>query len=69
MMGLGPKCYIPSFVEIGQMVLEKKILKCFNIYVHGGRIGHVTSIMSLNCNYLVPKSLHTKFCLKWPSGF
>ena len=27
MMGWSPRCYIPSFVEIGLLVLEKKIFK------------------------------------------
>ena len=42
-------------------------LRVFNIYGHGGHLGHVTSIMSLN--FLVPKILHTKFGSKWPTGF
>ena len=29
MMGWSPQCYIPRFVEIGPLVPEKKILKCF----------------------------------------
>ena len=29
MMGWSSRCYIPSFVEIGQMVLEKKIFEGF----------------------------------------
>ena len=33
----------------------------FLIYGHGGHLGHVTSIMSLNFNFLVPTSLHIKF--------
>ena len=33
MMGLSPRCYIPSFVEIGPPVPEKKILKGFLPYV------------------------------------
>ena len=28
-MGWSPRCYIPSFVEIGLPVLEKKIFECF----------------------------------------
>ena len=28
--------------------------RVFNIYGHGGHLGHVTSIMSLNFNFLVP---------------
>ena len=48
------------------MVLEKKIFEgFFNIYGHGGHLGHVTSIMSLNFNFIVPKRLRTKFGLKW----
>ena len=61
MMGRGSKFYIPSFVEIGPVVQEKNTFKGFNIYGHGGHLGHVTSIMSLNFYFLVPKSLHTKF--------
>ena len=51
------------------MVQEQKILKGFNIYEHGGHLGHVTNIMSLNFNFRVPESLHTKFGSKWPTGF
>ena len=29
MMGLSPRCYIPSFVEISPLVLEKKIFEGF----------------------------------------
>ena len=43
--------------------------RVFNIYGHGGHLGHVTSIMLLNLNFLVPKSLHVKFGSKWPTGF
>ena len=34
-----------------------------------GHLGHVTSIVSLNLNFLVLKSLHEKFGSKWPTGF
>ena len=35
-----------SFVEIGQLVPEKEILKDFlNIYWHGGHLGNVTWII------------------------
>ena len=44
MMGLSPRCYIPSFVEIGPSVLEKKIFIGFFIYGRGGHLGHVTQI-------------------------
>ena len=33
MMGWSPQCYIPSFLEIGLPVLEKKIFKGFLPYV------------------------------------
>ena len=33
MMGWSPQCYIPSFVEIGPSVPEKKIFKGFLPYV------------------------------------
>ena len=32
-MGWSPQCYIPSFVEIGQAVLEKKIFEGFLPYM------------------------------------
>ena len=35
---------------------EEDFCKVVNIYGHGGHLGHVTSIMSLNFNFLVPKS-------------
>ena len=69
MMGWSPRCYIPSSVEIGHMVLEKILKGFYHICGHGGHFGHVTSIMSSNFNFLVPKSLHTKFGSKWPIGF
>ena len=48
---------------------EEDFLRGFNIYGHSGHLGHVTSIMSLNFNFLVPKSLHTKFGSKWLTVF
>ena len=73
MMGWSPGCYIPSFVEIGLSVPEKKILtgfyhigvcrpswSCFTIDGHGGHLGHVTSIM-LSAYILGPERFHTKF--------
>ena len=45
-----------------QMGLEK-IFEGFSTYTYknDGHLGHVTSIMSSNFNFLLPKSLHTKF--------
>ena len=40
---------------------EEDFLRDFTIYGHGGHLGHVTSIMSSNFNFLVPESFHTKF--------
>ena len=42
--------YMPSFVEIGPLVL-KKILKGFTIYGHGGHPGHVTLIIYVFIGY------------------
>ena len=62
MMGWSPRCYIPSLVEIGLPVPEKKNFKgFFSILGHGGHLGHVTSIMSSDFHFLVPESFHTKF--------
>ena len=61
-MGWSPRCYIPSFVEIGPP--EKKSFEwLFTIYGHGGHLGHVTIIMETSFNFPVPESLHTKFGL------
>ena len=62
MMGRSPQCYIPSFVEIGPSVPEKKNFEgFFTIYGRGGHFGHVTSIMSSDFYFLVPESFQTKF--------
>ena len=62
MMGWSPGCYIPSYVEIGPLVPEKKIFEgFFTIYGHGGHLGHVTSIMSSDFHFHIPKSFDTKF--------
>ena len=59
MMGWSPRCYIPSFVEIG-LPLPEKIFKGFLPYGHGGHLGHVTTIMSSDFHFLVPESFHDK---------
>ena len=76
-MGFSPQCYIPSFVEIGKPVLEKKIFEGFLpymgvaaiLYGRGGHLGHVISIMLINFQFLVPESFHTKFGSEWLSSF
>ena len=45
---------MPSFVEIGPPVPEKKIFDGFLPY-RGGHLGRVTSIMSSNFHFLVPE--------------
>ena len=59
MMGWRPRCYIPSFVEIGPPVPEKKMFEgCFTIYGRCGQLGHVTSIISSDFYFLVPENFH-----------
>ena len=48
---------------------EEDFWRVFTIYGHGSHLGHVTSIMSINCHFLVDESLHIKFGFDWPSGF
>ena len=69
MMGRSPRCYIPSFMEIGLPVLEKKIFNVSTIYGHGGHFGHVTSITLTNFHFLVPESFRTKLSSEWHSSF
>ena len=61
MMGWSPGCYIPSYVEIGLPVPEKKIFKRFLSYGHGGHLGHVRRIMSSDLHFLESESFHKKF--------
>ena len=35
-------------------------LRVFTIYGRGGHLGHLTCIVSSDCHFLVPESLHTK---------
>ena len=61
-MKWSPQYYIPSFVEIGPPVPEKKIFeRAFTIYGRGSHLGHVTSIMSSDFHFLELESFHTKF--------
>ena len=45
-------------------VLEKKCLKCFTLYRHGGRLGHVTKIIFYKflCPFF-PRRLSQNFAL------
>ena len=70
MMGWSPGCYIPSFVEIGLPVPEKKIFKGFLAYMGMAAIsGHVTRIMSSDFHFLVLINFHTKFGSDQHSSF
>ena len=69
MMGRSPQYYIPSFVEIGQPVPEKKIFEGVLPYRHDGHLGHMTSILFTNFHFLVPEGFHIKFGLEWHSSF
>ena len=61
---------MPSFVEICQPVLEKKIFEeFFTIYGHGGHLGHVTWIFYIHIGSPFLLMLHIKFGFDWPSGF
>ena len=47
---------------------REDFLRVYTIYGHGGH-GHVTSIMSSDCHFLVLESFHTKFGLDQHSSF
>ena len=65
MMGRSPQCYISSFVEIGQLVPEKKII----IYGRGGHHGHVTKKPRTKFCFPTQRRFHIKFGFDWASGF
>ena len=48
---------------------EEDFLKVFTIYVRGGHLGNVTSIMSSNFDFPVTESFHTKFGSERHSSF
>ena len=48
---------------------EEDFQRVFTIYVCGGHLGHVTSIMSSDFDFLVPESYHTKFGSDLHSSF
>ena len=68
-MGWSPCCYIPSFMEIGQ-VLENKIFEGFLLYMGVAAI----LVMWPRCREQTfvppyPRRLHIEFCFDWPCGF
>ena len=52
-MGRSPQCYIPSFVEIGPSVLEKRNVEGCLPYMG-------VAAMSSDFHFLVPESFHKK---------
>ena len=48
---------------------EEDFLRVFTIYGRGSHLGHVTSIMLINFQFLVPESFHAKFGSEWHSSF
>ena len=47
----------------------KDFCRVFTIYGRGGHLGHVTRIMLINFQFLVPESFHTNFGSEWPCSF
>ena len=47
---------------------EKRILKVFALYGHGGHLDHVTKTMFISLCPLFPTRLNIKFGFDWPSG-
>ena len=62
---LHTKCRRNRFTGPG----EEIFLRVSTIHGHGGHLGHVSRIMTIDYNFFVPESLHTKFGSKWSSGF
>ena len=60
MMGWSPRCYIPSFVEIGLPVPEKKIFEGFLAYMG---VGAILVIRPASC-YQIFFSLYLKAFIK-----
>ena len=55
-----PRYQVRNYRTIGPLV---------TMYGHDGHFGHVTSIISTNLHFHVPKSLHTKIWLKMAQWF
>ena len=69
MMGWSPGCYIPSFMKIGPLVLEKKIFKGF-YHIWAWRPSWSCDLDHLyKLGSPFPRRLHIKFGFDWPSGF
>ena len=48
---------------------EKDFLRVFTIYMRGGHLGHVTSIMSSDFHFFIPESFQKKFGSDQHSSF
>ena len=68
-MSWSPRCYIPSFVKIRLLVLEKIFEGFFTIYGRGGHLGNVTHMPRTNFCSPYPSRLQIKFGFDWASGF
>ena len=65
MMGWSPQCVIPSFVEIGLPVPEKKIFEGFLPYMGvGGHLCHVSKSAVNKLSYPLPKEASHKIWLR-----
>ena len=70
MIGRSPRCYVPSFVEIGPPVQEKNIFEGFLPYMDVAAIlVMVTQMPRTNFRSPYPRRLQIKFGFDRPSGF
>ena len=60
---------MPSFKIIGLLVLKKFFFLIFDIYSHGGHLGHVTMTIYVNFHFLFLRMVHIKFGFDWLSSF
>ena len=64
------RCIVPSLVEIGQVVLEKKISKiCQCIFAIISLWKRMEPFIWTNLNFLLPRMPCAKFGWNWPSGW
>ena len=64
---LGSTCidmYLPSFKVIGLFVLEKKILKVFTTYGHGGHVGQVSQLILYKFSFPFSLKLPYELCFQ-----
>ena len=48
---------------------EEDFFLIFDIYCHGGHLGHVTLTIYINFHFLLLRMLHIKFGFDWLSSF